>query len=63
MNVFDFMIEHIKMSKRDQEESAINFISRGLGYKAGIARGRFVTMLTLTHDMQDKRFYSARTQL
>ena len=34
-NLFDFMVQHFKMSKRDQEESAINIISRGLGCKYG----------------------------
>ena len=33
-NVFDFMIEHIKMSKIDQNELTRNIISHGLGYKA-----------------------------
>ena len=58
---FDFIIAYIKMSKRDQEESARNIISRGLSSKAGIPRGRVVSMFTLTHDTQEKIFYCTRT--
>ena len=43
-NVFEFMIEHIKLSKSDTEKEARNIISCGLGHKAGIPRGRVVSL-------------------
>ena len=60
---FDFMIEHIKMSKRDQEESARIIISRGLGCKAGIPLVQVMSTLTLTNETQEKIFNSTRVQL
>ena len=53
-NVFGFIIEHIKISKKDQEESARKIISRGLCCKAGI-RGRVTITFTLTREIQEKK--------
>ena len=62
-NVFDFIVERIKKSKQDKDEVASNVISRGPGYKAGILRYLVVSIFTLTYEMQEKIFYSTRTQL